>query len=128
MTTKAETKTLRIRYLLSRDVAEAARADRLGDVLEHLPAAMAAMGLEPTSSEIETVIEMAAERIRQATDFERRTLGTWADSSGRRLTASYHDAGTVRVDRSDASSDVYTWREWMRLCELIRDAGFRRAA
>jgi len=62
------------------------------------------------------------------TDFELSTLGIWTDSSGRRLTASYHDASTVRVDRSDKTTDVYTWREWMVVYDNIRDAGFRRAA
>jgi hypothetical protein len=63
MTTTKTTNPLRIRYLLSRDVAEAARADRLGDVLDHLPAAMASMGLEPTGAEIDAVVELAARRV-----------------------------------------------------------------
>jgi hypothetical protein len=61
-------------------------------------------------------------------NFETSTLGTWKDSTGRTLCAAYVDEDTVRVDRSNGSCDHYSAREWMRLYDTIRDAGFVRAS
>jgi len=51
-------------------------------------------------------------------------LGTWTHEDGRTLVASYLDEETVRVDRSDHSTDCYSLEEWALLAEQLKDAGF----
>lgn len=53
------------------------------------------------------------------------TLGTWASGSAK-ITASYHDETTVRID-VEGQSRVLTEREWLQMYDDIRDAGYTRA-
>lgn len=52
------------------------------------------------------------------------TLGTWAAGPAK-ITASYHDETTVRVD-IEGQSRVLTEREWLQMYDDIRDAGYTR--
>jgi hypothetical protein len=54
------------------------------------------------------------------------TLGAWSRGPAK-MTASYHDETTVRLDVCGRSR-VLTEREWLQMWDNIRDAGYTRAA
>lgn len=56
--------------------------------------------------------------------FTLSTFGTWTHGPAK-LTASYHDETTVRIDTA-GKSRVLTEREWLQMYDDIRDAGYTR--
>lgn len=52
------------------------------------------------------------------------TLGTWAAGPAK-ITASYHDETTVRID-VEGQSRVLTEQEWRRMNDGMRNAGYSK--
>lgn len=77
-----------------------------------------------TSTVIRSILSLVREKNEMA-NFTLSTFGTWAHGPAK-LTSSYHDETTVRVD-AEGRSRVLTEREWLQMYDDIRDAGYTRA-
>lgn len=68
---------------------------------------------------------MATTQTTKLSDYTVSTLGTWAYKDAR-ITASYNDEATVRID-VEGKSRVLTEGEWLTMNGNMRDAGYTRS-
>lgn len=68
---------------------------------------------------------MTTTQTTRLSDYTVSTLGTWAYKDAR-ITASYNDEATVRID-VEGKSRVLTEGEWLTMHDNMKDAGYTRS-